>query len=859
MSVISALLVAVGLVLAVPTAAAALGTLSVNPVRAIAGETVSFSGDMTPDRRPVVLQRQNGNNWVDVTRLQQGAIVDDFRFSIAAPASTTTYRVFAPRTTISGRTYAAASTPIRTLTVVAQAATLTLPTTVAVGAPNVRARAQFRPARVGRPVQLQRQVGASWVAAGSATQSSDGVATVIVDTTVAGTFNYRAVAMPWQGAARHISPTRTMIVAAVPNPPPPVPTGVQTSGGHQVIHVTWSAVVAADLAGYRVWQANSPTGVPTPLTAGPVALTSRDVSAPNGVVRYFSVSAVDTSGNESQRSAQVPGMAIAETTPPPVPTGLTGIGGNTQVTLTWSPVTAPDLDGYVLYLGASSANLGTKLTPTPVTGTTYTASGLVNGTQYWFAVASVDDLGNESAKSTPVPVTPTDSPPPAPTGVAVAPGNTQVTVSWSPVNATDLAGYEVSRGPSNTGPWTVLTAEPVPEASYVATGLTNATTYWFVVRAVDVNGNYSDYSAPVAGTPTAPAEPGEWRQLSAGAHTCGVKNVGSLWCWGNNGSGQLGVGGDPEQPLLRPVQVGTETYWASVAAGAASTCAIRNGGSLWCWGNNGQGQLGTGDTVSHDTPVEVAPGTTWRAVDVGVSHACGVRADGGLWCWGANFFGQLGNNGTTEQPAPVRVGLATSWTSVSTGPEHTCAVMVVMATSTLWCWGSNGLGQLGGTPGDKLTPSQVTGSPAFGTAVDTGDQFTCGLKADASLWCFGIPYSSQLGGPGGGGVTKIHVSNPSTWRSVTTGTEHACGVRTDSSAWCWGRNDEGRTAAPAPTTTELPTQVLPGSSWRSLTAGAQHTCGIRGDGSAWCWGKNGSGELGDGTNLSRHSPEVVDP
>jgi len=137
-----------------------------------------------------------------------------------------------------------------------------------------------------------------------------------------------------------------------------------------------------------------------------------------------------------------------------------------------------------------------------------------------------------------------------------------------------------------------------------------------------------------------------WANVSTGdSHTCGVRTDGTLWCWGYNRLGQLGLGSEA-WTFTTPTQVGTATTWASVAAGYAHTCATRTNGSLWCWGDSSAGQLGLGSVAYSTTPAQVGTGTTWASVSTGYAHTCATRTDKSLWCWGDNGYGQVGISGT---------------------------------------------------------------------------------------------------------------------------------------------------------------------------------------------------------------------
>ena len=126
---------------------------------------------------------------------------------------------------------------------------------------------------------------------------------------------------------------------------------------------------------------------------------------------------------------------------------------------------------------------------------------------------------------------------------------------------------------------------------------------------------------------------------------------------------------------ISPTQVGSGTDWASVSAGAYHTVAVRTDGTLWAWGWNAYGQLGTGDYTSFNAPTQVGTGTDWASVSAGYLHTVAVKADGTLWAWGYNYYGQLGLGDTVDRNTPTQVGTETDWASASASSYvHTVAV-----------------------------------------------------------------------------------------------------------------------------------------------------------------------------------------
>ncbi len=214
-----------------------------------------------------------------------------------------------------------------------------------------------------------------------------------------------------------------------------------------------------------------------------------------------------------------------------------------------------------------------------------------------------------------------------------------------------------------------------------------------------------DYGYWVAnGNPVAVAGEHKFRKVSTGGdHTCGLGDDGSLWCWGNNLSGELGLGAvdggcggySQCQPTPARIRLAADSVFTDVAAGSDHTCALDAAGGAYCWGRNASGALGTADTLSGSTPRKVAGSLVFVALTAGLQYTCGLTASGDAYCWGANDSGQLGS-GTTGgscgsayyttpcETAPVNVSGGLRFSSLSAGASTTCG----MASDGAWCWGN---------------------------------------------------------------------------------------------------------------------------------------------------------------------------
>src|SRR5439155_1690297 len=291
--------------------------------------------------------------------------------------------------------------------------------------------------------------------------------------------------------------------------------------------------------------------------------------------------------------------------------------------------------------------------------------------------------------------------------------------------------------------------------------------------------------------PGVPAPPGagppsflfDWVSIGAGSgyscglrSSCGIATDGSTYCWGLNGDGQLGngvIGGLSAVPVA--VQNSGSLGFTAVTTGFRTSCALTGDGSAYCWGSTAFGQFGNGPPTApllSATPIPAASGLAFATLDVGSTYACGLASNGSARCWSnLNVVGELGfgSSARSNTPAPVAGGLTFAMLDANSSNNilaHTCGVTT---TSEAYCWGSNRSGQLGATGAATCT---------FGTVGD----FNCSLAPVAV----------------GGGLQ---------FRSVGVGNEHTCGVTLDGSGYCWGRNRSGELGDGTVTDRPLPTLV----------------------------------------------------
>jgi alpha-tubulin suppressor-like RCC1 family protein len=261
------------------------------------------------------------------------------------------------------------------------------------------------------------------------------------------------------------------------------------------------------------------------------------------------------------------------------------------------------------------------------------------------------------------------------------------------------------------------------------------------------NGSTADSNVPVPVTGLTNAI-----AISAGSyHACALLGSGAIECWGRGGAGQLGDGNSTDSST--PVTVKSSAVWTHVSAGNNETCAIDNASEALCWGDNYDGQLGAGlDPSVSSVPGPLLKVTTGLAgppltpissIGTGNTHACAVAANQG-YCWGEQDDGELGTGVT--YPAYSDVALPVSGFNkageISSGSYFSCATLALGGVD---CWGRNGFGQLGnGTTTPSSIPVVVSGLTSI-RKVSAGDTHACALRSDGSVSCWGDNFFGEVG------------------------------------------------------------------------------------------------------------------
>jgi alpha-tubulin suppressor-like RCC1 family protein len=352
-------------------------------------------------------------------------------------------------------------------------------------------------------------------------------------------------------------------------------------------------------------------------------------------------------------------------------------------------------------------------------------------------------------------------------------------------------------------------------------------------------------------TPVRVGADSDWQTVAAGLlHTCAIKMDGSLYCWGYNLDGELGVdfSQTPNAQGYSPLQVGTDKDWQSLSAGGFHTCAIKTTGALWCWGDDSYGQIG-GATSNRQSnvPIQFDQATDWTRVVAGDAATCAMKTDHSVWCWG-DITATAAPSSMIQWPDPKRVNGA-NWESVSSGGEHFCGI----AYGSLYCWGSNGYGQVGdGTKPGKTSPNPVLTDVLY-QSVAVGSDHTSAVSTAGALYCWGATGVGQTGGADQDPrFVPERIGTQSNWASVWAYDRSTCALTTQGALYCWGDDTviNGNVD-------QTPARIGSDSDWASIRTESVHSCGIKTDHSLFCWGSGYLGDLGDGSSNDFRVPTRI--
>ena len=312
--------------------------------------------------------------------------------------------------------------------------------------------------------------------------------------------------------------------------------------------------------------------------------------------------------------------------------------------------------------------------------------------------------------------------------------------------------------PSGTGTWSKISSSSGKQFFGLKTDGTAWAWGYNDNGQLGINVGAPAYTVKYRSSPTQIGTDSTWSSTFStdGANSFWIKTDGTLWSWGYNPNGALGL----NSPFIgypfparsgqksSPTQVGTNTTWSDVIAGGGSATALKTDGTLWSWGTNLNGELGrntVGASECRSSPVQI-PGTTWSKIAVTSNTKWGIKTDGTLWGWGSDQFGKLGQNtNQVRLSSPTQVGTATTWDKFGSCNSH---ILAVKTDGTLWSWGYNQYGPLGQNQAKAQiyslsSPTQIPGTNW--SQVAAGYLQNAATKTDGTLWTWGENEGGQLG------------------------------------------------------------------------------------------------------------------
>jgi alpha-tubulin suppressor-like RCC1 family protein len=367
-----------------------------------------------------------------------------------------------------------------------------------------------------------------------------------------------------------------------------------------------------------------------------------------------------------------------------------------------------------------------------------------------------------------------------------------------------------------------------------------------------------------------------------------LKSDGTVWTWGANFNGKLGIGQAQSNYVRALVPMEVHDFWntgylhsiSAVMGGEIHNVALKSDGTVWSWGWNAFGQLGDGTTNDAYSPIQtgltaVPPLTSVVKLGGRPYFTLAVKSDGTIWAWGMNQFGQVGNGtinplGTLQVTVPVEV--SNSWSGGPLNhPTHvTCGYQFGAALApngNVWTWGSGSHGELGNgiAGGTYSLPAQVPGLTNI-AAISAGWFHILALQSNGVVWAWGNNSNGELGdGAPVNRASPVRVMNVSNIVAVSGGDGHSSALAADGTIWKWGLNDLGELGNGSTNTipNPVPARILVDQSGTGfsnivlMAARDYHNIAVKSDGSVWMWGANDQGQCGVGNTNSVWRPVQV--
>jgi alpha-tubulin suppressor-like RCC1 family protein len=410
---------------------------------------------------------------------------------------------------------------------------------------------------------------------------------------------------------------------------------------------------------------------------------------------------------------------------------------------------------------------------------------------------------------------------------------TSITLAWTNP-ASGFSGVRVNR----TGGPGSLQVSPT-QNGLTDSALLSSTAYTYTITTVGTGGDGPTVSLTVATLAAG-------HIASGGTASCALNQSATASCWGTGSA--LGTASDPSLTAA-PLSGGLAgRHVSAIARGTAHTCGISSG-TIFCWGDNTEGQLGIGNNTASTTPVSVAlpagsPGdsiaapTAAVAIAAGASRSCAIADNSMLYCWGDYGVGTALT--PTYVPIPID-GTQRGVKLVGASGERTC---VVSTNDQIACFGD--------------AVQQVAGTSGVYAGIAVGALHTCALSSNGTATCFGDNASGQLGtGNNAASTTPVAVAGGITFRALAAGSEVSCGIAINGTGFCWGKGGSGQLGNGGTADANTPQSVqMPAGTVLTAISADTTSCAIDNGIRAFCWGVGNSGQLGTGSTPAQSALPV---
>jgi alpha-tubulin suppressor-like RCC1 family protein len=591
--------------------------------------------------------------------------------------------------------------------------------------------------------------------------------------------------------------------------------------------------------GFKIERKTSSTDYALIATLGPDATTYADTVISSAMPYYYRVRSYNAYSNSAYSNE-------VSATPLIAPSNLVAtVTSSSSISFSWKD-NSTDESGFKIERSVSTNTYYALLATVGPNINTYIDNGLtLNNTYYYRVQAYSNDLGaNYTNEVNGVPIV---LPPSNLTATIVS--SNEINLAWQD-NSPDETGFKIERKINGADTWAELTTVGANVITYTDNVTVSPLTYYYYRIRAFVGSDNSAYSNQFI-----TANSGNWFKIAGGnSHAIGLKANSTLWAWGNNGNGQLGLGYLTSRNTL--TQIGIESNWIMVNTGSYHSLGGKSDGTLWAWGYNTFGRLGDGTTTQRTTPRQIWTDSDWSIAMGGGYHTLAIKTNKTLWAWGRNNLGQLGDGTGSQRSTPELIGAQSDWSSVVAGDSHSVARK---NNGSIWSWGNNNYGQLGlGITNSSIASSSQIGIAYYWSNIATGSYHTIACRTNGTLWSWGYNNYGQLGlGDGVNRNTPTQIGTDSDWSNICGGGAFTLALKTNKTIWSWGVNTSGQLGLGDGVNRNTPTQIGTQTDWTAISAGDSCGFALKTSGLLWAWGANSNGQLGLGDTIDRNVPTLI--